>query len=106
MLIGVAALNTGNNLLYVIVAAMLAAILVSGVASAVVLRDLELDIRLPDRFSPAARLREKSCSATAGAGWLRFPSVWFRSSRKPQRSGNGCPQPLVSRPDGLPPTSG
>jgi uncharacterized protein (DUF58 family) len=49
LLIGVAALNTGNNLLYVIVAAMLAAILVSGVASAVVLRDLELDVRLPEQ---------------------------------------------------------
>jgi uncharacterized protein (DUF58 family) len=47
--IGIAALNTGNNLLYVIVAAMLAAILVSGVASAIVLRDLELDIRLPEQ---------------------------------------------------------
>src|ERR1700746_4016602 len=44
LLIGVAALNTGNNLLYVIVAAMLAAILVSGLASAVVLRGLELDV--------------------------------------------------------------
>src|ERR1700687_2642215 len=50
LLIGVAALNTGNNLLYVIVAAMLAAILVSGVASAIVLRNLELDIRLPDQI--------------------------------------------------------
>jgi uncharacterized protein (DUF58 family) len=49
LLIGVAALNTGNNLLYVIVAAMLAAILVSGLASAVVLRGLELDVRLPDQ---------------------------------------------------------
>jgi uncharacterized protein (DUF58 family) len=49
LLIGVAALNTGNNLLYVIVAAMLAAILVSGLASALVLRGLELDIRLPDQ---------------------------------------------------------
>ena len=49
LLIGVAALNTGNNLLYVIVAAMLAAILVSGVASAVVLRDLELDVLLPEQ---------------------------------------------------------
>jgi uncharacterized protein (DUF58 family) len=49
LLIGVAALNTGNNLLYVIVAAMLAAILVSGVASAVVLRGLELDVRVPDQ---------------------------------------------------------
>jgi uncharacterized protein (DUF58 family) len=49
LLIGVAALNTGNNLLYVIVAAMLAAILVSGLASAVVLRGLELEVRLPEQ---------------------------------------------------------
>ncbi|HZQ24420.1 MAG TPA: DUF58 domain-containing protein [Terriglobales bacterium] len=48
MLIGIAALNTGNNLLYIVVAAMLAAILVSGVASAMVLRDLELDIHLAE----------------------------------------------------------
>jgi len=48
VLIGVAALNTGNNLLYIVVAAMLAAILVSGVASALVLRGLELEVRLPD----------------------------------------------------------
>src|SRR5580704_13553892 len=47
LLIGIAALNTGNNLLYIIVAAMLAAIMVSGFASALVLRDLELDVRLP-----------------------------------------------------------
>jgi uncharacterized protein (DUF58 family) len=48
LVIGIAALNTGNNLLYIVVAAMLAAILVSGVASAWVLRWLELDIRLPE----------------------------------------------------------
>jgi uncharacterized protein (DUF58 family) len=48
LLIGIAALNTGNNLLYIIVATMLAAMVVSGVASAIVLRDLELDVRLPD----------------------------------------------------------
>jgi uncharacterized protein (DUF58 family) len=48
LLIGVAALNTGNNLLYIIVAAMLAAILVSGVASAAVLRGLELDVLVPE----------------------------------------------------------
>ena len=48
VVIGIAALNTGNNLLYIIVAAMLAAILVSGFASAVVLRDLGLDVRLPE----------------------------------------------------------
>jgi uncharacterized protein (DUF58 family) len=48
LVIGIAALNTGNNLLYIVVAAMLAAILVSGIVSAVVLRWLELDVRLPE----------------------------------------------------------
>jgi uncharacterized protein (DUF58 family) len=48
LVIGIAALNTGNNLLYIVVAAMLAAILVSGVFSALVLRGLELDVRLPE----------------------------------------------------------
>jgi uncharacterized protein (DUF58 family) len=50
LVIGIAALNTGNNLLYIVVAAMLAAILVSGVVSAWVLRWLELDIRLPEHI--------------------------------------------------------
>src|ERR1700723_2695868 len=48
LVIGIAALNTGNNLLYIVVAAMLAAILVAGLASAMVLRDLELSVRLPE----------------------------------------------------------
>jgi uncharacterized protein (DUF58 family) len=48
LVIGIAALNTGNNLLYIVVAAMLAAILVSGVVSAVVLRGLEVEVRLPE----------------------------------------------------------
>ena len=48
LIIGIAALNTGNNLLHIIVAAMLAAIVVSGFASALVLRNLELDVRLPE----------------------------------------------------------
>jgi uncharacterized protein (DUF58 family) len=48
IVIAIAALNTGNNLLYIVVAAMLGAILVSGVVSAWVLRWLELDVRLPE----------------------------------------------------------
>jgi len=48
LVIGIAALNTGNNLLYIVVAAMLAAILASGVVSAWVLRWLKLDVRLPE----------------------------------------------------------
>src|ERR1700684_4040006 len=48
MVIGIAALNTGNNLLYIVVAAMLAAILVSGLVSALGLRHLQLDVRRPE----------------------------------------------------------
>ena len=44
MVIGIAALNTTNNLLFIVLAAMLAAIAVSGFASAAVLRGLELDV--------------------------------------------------------------
>ena len=60
LLIGVAALNTGNNLLYIIVAAMLAAILVSGLGSTFMLRQLEMDVRMPQHVfahrSVSARL--------------------------------------------------
>ena len=71
IMIGIAALNTGNNLLYIVVAAMLAAILVSGVASAMVLRDLELDVRLPEHVF-AGR-------ATQGRFLLRNDARWLPS---------------------------
>lgn len=47
LLIAIAALNTGNNLLFLVIAAMLAAILVSGIVSAQILRRLELDVTFP-----------------------------------------------------------
>ena len=71
LVIGIAALNTGNNLLYIVVASMLAAILVSGFASAVVLRALELDVRLPEHvFAGRAML---------GRIVLRNPRRWLPS---------------------------
>lgn len=50
VVIAIAALNTGNNLLFLVVAAMLAAVLVSGIASAVVLLSLEVELELPQRL--------------------------------------------------------
>src|SRR5437899_1221100 len=50
LLIGIAALNTGNNLLYIIVAAMLAAIIVSGIASSICLSGLELELEVPEHL--------------------------------------------------------
>jgi len=71
LLIGIAALNTGNNLLYIILAAMLGAILVSGIASAVVLRELELDVHLPEHVF-AGR-------TSLGRIVLRNPRRWLPS---------------------------
>ena len=50
VLIGVAAMQSGNNLLYIVVASLISAILVSGIASAAVLRNLELEIHLPEHI--------------------------------------------------------
>lgn len=47
LLIAIAALNTGNNLLFIVVAAMLAAVLVSGFVSAVMINGLEIGLHLP-----------------------------------------------------------
>jgi len=49
-LIILAALNTGNNLLFLILAAMLAGILISGVASWTVLTGVELRLDLPEHI--------------------------------------------------------
>lgn len=49
LVIAVAALNTNNNLLFIVVSAMIAAILVSGIASFVALRGLRLELVLPSR---------------------------------------------------------
>lgn len=50
LVIGIAALNTGNNLLFIVVSAMLAAVLVSGVASAIVLLGLDLEVIVPEHL--------------------------------------------------------
>jgi uncharacterized protein (DUF58 family) len=48
LVITVAALNTGNNLLFIILACMLAAMLASGILSWIVLQGLGIDLALPD----------------------------------------------------------
>ncbi len=50
LVIILAALNTGNNLLFLVLASLLAGILVSGIVSRVVLTGVELDLELPDHI--------------------------------------------------------
>jgi uncharacterized protein (DUF58 family) len=71
LLIAVAALNTGNNLLFIVLSAMLAAILISGVASAMVLRRLVLEVGLPQHIFAG--------TAAAGRFTLRNPRRWAPS---------------------------
>jgi uncharacterized protein (DUF58 family) len=74
VVIGIAAINTGNNLLYVVVAALLSAILVSGIASALVLRGLELNVHLPEHvFAGRPMLARLLLSNTSS--WLPSFSV-------------------------------
>jgi len=73
LVIGIAALNTGNNLLFIVVAAMLAAVLVSGIASTVVLLGLSVNVVLPDYVFAG-----KPCLGTItvrNRGWLPSFSV-------------------------------
>jgi uncharacterized protein (DUF58 family) len=81
VVIGIAAVNTGNNLLYIIVAALLSAVLVSGIASALVLRSLELDIHLPEHVFAArpmlARLLVRNAS-----NWLPSFSIRVVPSKR------------------------
>src|SRR6266498_4661416 len=74
LLIGVAALNTGNNLLYIIVAAMLSAIGVSGVASAVSLRGLQLELKLPDHIFAGTEIGATVCVHNP-RGWIPSLSI-------------------------------
>jgi uncharacterized protein (DUF58 family) len=71
LLIGIAALNTGNNLLYIIVAAMLAAIAVSGLASAFCLRGLELELKTPEHIFAGTEVAATVC--------VRNPRRWVPS---------------------------
>lgn len=71
VVIGIAAINTGNNLLYVVVASLLSAILVSGVASALVLRSLVLDVHLPEHIFAARPMLARLL--------LRNTSTWLPS---------------------------
>jgi len=82
---GIAAINTGNNLLYVIVAALLSAILVSGVASAQVLRSLALDVHLPEHVFAGRRCWRACSCATPVVAAVVFRARGSRKTQKKER---------------------
>jgi uncharacterized protein (DUF58 family) len=93
-LIAIAALNTGNNLLFIILASLLAAILVSGILSQIVLSQLELDFVLPDHIF--AEQPMVSRLAVSNLKWV-FPSfsvtVSAREAKKKKRKKSAALRP-------------
>jgi uncharacterized protein (DUF58 family) len=105
IILGIAALNTNNNLLFIIVSAMLGAIGVSGVSSWAMMRDIDLEISLPQhvfagrsvigrvtlknlrRWTPSFSLRVVPPKVVKHEGTLRWEkSVFgFPPRRSPQR---------------------
>ncbi len=67
----IAALNTGNNLLFIILASLLAGVLVSGIASQAVLADLDLEFALPEHIFAS---RPVSARLQVHNGKWMFPS--------------------------------
>ena len=50
VIVALAAINTGNNLLFLILACLIASILMSGILSSVTLAGVEMDLRLPQHI--------------------------------------------------------
>lgn len=59
ILVALAALNTGNNLLFLILASLIASILMSGILSSVTLAGVELRLELPEHIFAGKMVRAK-----------------------------------------------
>ena len=86
--IAIAALNTGNNLLFIILASLLAGILVSGILSHLVLTGLEMEFVLPEHvFAEQAMI---SRVVLANEKWL-LPSFSVTVEAKEEKRRKGEP---------------
>ena len=104
MVIAVAALNTGNNLLFIILASLLAGILVSGILSQIVLSQLELDFVLPDHVFAEQPMISRV--TVRNLKWV-FPSFSVTIStrdadKKKRKKGSPPPRQILDAPVYIP----
>ena len=96
----VAALNTGNNLLFIILACLLSGVVVSGLLSRIVLSEVELDLTLPEHLFAEQAVESRvtlanrkrffpSFSLTVSTGSLR---------QSDDRSARGLTRQILDRP--------
>jgi uncharacterized protein (DUF58 family) len=88
LVIAVAALNTSNNLLYIVLSAMLAAIVASGTASAANLRRLELEVNVP-QSAYAGRPVGVRVKVTNPRHWMSSFSVKVLSPSEKKKKSHG-----------------
>jgi uncharacterized protein (DUF58 family) len=93
MVIAVAALNTGNNLLFIILSSLLAGILMSGILSAIVLSELELDFVLPEHVFAERPLISRL--TVQNLKWV-FPSFSITVSARSPLKGKRKRAPIVA----------
>jgi len=84
MVIAVAGLNTGNNLLFIILANLLSGILLSGILSAIVLSQIELDFVLPEHVFAERPMISRL--TVQNLKWI-FPSFSLTLSARDPRKG-------------------
>ena len=86
LLVATASLNTGNNLMYLVLAVLLATLIVSGLASRVSLSDVGVTLRFPDHIF-AGEPTQLEVTLTNQKRWLPSFSLAVATTdrRKPQR---------------------
>ncbi|MGO8813786.1 MAG: DUF58 domain-containing protein [Terriglobia bacterium] len=93
LVIAIAALNTGNNLLFIILANLMSGILLSGILSAIVLSQLELDFALPEHVFAERPLISRL--TVQNLKWV-FPSFSITLSAREARKGKRKKTPLIT----------
>jgi uncharacterized protein (DUF58 family) len=88
-LVALAALNTGNNLLFLILATLVAAILMSGVLSSITLSGVELRLDLPEHIFAGQTVR---ASIELSNEKLTLPSFSLRVEAATKK---GAPAPVI-----------
>jgi len=93
LLVALAALNTGNNLLFLILACLISVILMSGILSSISLAGVELRIELPENIFAGQTLRT---NVELHNEKLMFPSFALRVEAVAAKGGSGAA--LLDRP--------
>jgi len=96
--ISLGAVNTGNNLLYLVLASLLAALLVSGVVSRLVLERVEIELALPEHVFARRPVRARLTLYNPKRFFPSFAITLSTPRRKPARGQPSPPRAILDEP--------